>query len=362
MESLETENLEAARSKFDRALYCEEDYAPAYSGRALFFALQAARQATAGYQQADVKQALDALKTAKRHSRTPEERFIYHTTAIRVFTAVPGKKWLDEAEWHYRKSQELTVDERQLLYYEGREAAAYFMGVAYYRGAHNFSQARELFRQVLDTRRDGRWHAKADRAWRQADKIARATAGMSIGHVAQQIAIQDQVSRGDLAALLIDELKIDRLFAGRIPVASPANKHRAPFTPADVVEHPFKHEVLTVMQWNIRGLEPEFDPATQAPLFRPKAPVTRKALAIVLEDALIKLTGDEKLASEFLGQTTSPFPDVGPTVPWFNAVMTVVTRHLMETTLAGEFYPNASADGADVLLATRELKQRLNLY
>jgi tetratricopeptide (TPR) repeat protein len=362
MESLEDEDLEAARSKFDRALYCDADNAPASSGRALLFALQASRQSIEGYQQADIKQALDALNTAKRHSHTPEERFIYHTTAIRVFSAIQGKKWLEEVEWHYRKSQELQVDERQLLYYEGREAAAYFMGVAYYRQAHNFRKARDLFRQVLDAKRDGRWHAKADMAWRQADKVARATAGITLGNVAQHIAIQDQVSRGDLAALLIDELKIDKLFAGRIPVVPQTNQEQAPFTPADVVEHPFKQEVLTVMKWNLRGLQPEFDPATQAPLFRPEAPVTRKALAIVLEDALIKLTGDEKLATAFLGQTTSPFPDVGPTLPWFNAVMTVVTRNLMETTLTGEFRPNDPADGAEVLLATRVLKQRLNLY
>ena len=90
--------------------------------------------------------------------------------------------------------------------------------------------------------------------------------------------------------------------------------------------------------------------------------MSRKALAIVLEDVLIKLTGNDNLASEFLGQPTSPYPDVGPTVSWFNAVMTVVTRNLMETTLAGEFRPNDPADGAEVLLATRVLKQRLNLY
>ena len=163
-----------------------------------------------------------------------------------MFTAIQGKKWLEEAEWHYRKSQDLHVDERQILYYEGREAAAYFLGMAYYHQGHNLSNARDLFRQVLDAKGDGRWHAKADMAWRQADKIARATAGTTIGNVAQQIAIQDQVSRGDLAALLIDELKIDNLFAGRIPVVSQADQQRAPFTPADVMEPAIKRAVRRV--------------------------------------------------------------------------------------------------------------------
>jgi len=33
------------------------------------------------------------------------------------------------------------------------------------------------------------------------------------------------VSRGDLAALLIDEMKLDKLFAGRIPVRSNSPSH-----------------------------------------------------------------------------------------------------------------------------------------
>ena len=82
------------------------------------------------------------------------------------------------------------------------------------------------------------------------------------------------------------------------------------------------------MKWNIRGLEPLFDPQTRAPLFKPEAPVARKELAIVLEDVLITLTGDERLASAFIGQERSAFPDVQPTAPWYNAVVNAVTRGL----------------------------------
>jgi hypothetical protein len=236
------------------------------------------------------------------------------------------------------------------------------MGMAYFRGAHDFSRARDLFRQVLDAKREGKWHEKSDTAWRKADKVSRATAGITIGDVGHKIALQDDVSRGDLAALLIDEVKIDKLFAGRIPVQSQVKAKQTSFTPADVLEHPFKHEILTLMKWNVRGLEPQYDPTTTANLFHPNQAVSRKALAIVLEDIVIKLTGDEQLASKFLGQDTSPVPDVTPTASWFNAAMTAVTRNLMEAGLSGEFRPNDTADGAEVLLAARSLKQRLNLY
>lgn len=361
MDYLDEAQLDKARSKLERALFCDENYAPAHAGQALLFAMQAADQTDADYRQSDAKRAMESLAKAKKQSDTPEELFIYHTTAIRVLTVLQGEGWLKQSENHLHQSQKLKVDESLLLYYQGREAALYFMGVAYFRGAHNFNRARELFRQVLDAKRDSRWHAKADAAWHQADKVARATAGITLGDVGRQIAIQDQVSRGDLAALLVDELKVEQLFAGRVPVKSQVEQQQPSFTPADVMQHPFKQEILILMKWRLRGLEPQFDRTSQAYLFLPQDPVSRKVLAIVLEDILIKLTNDETLASAFLGQGTSPFPDVQPTAAWFNAVMTAVTRNLMETELSGEFRPEEPADGAEVLLAVRVLKQRLNL-
>jgi tetratricopeptide (TPR) repeat protein len=361
MEQLEAGRLEEARTKLERAIFCDETYPPAYAGRALLLAMQAVRQTDAGYRQVDTGRALAELDQAARRSKTPEDRFIYLTTAIRVLTHLKGEKWLEQAQRHFRQSQELTVDEKKLLYYQGREAAIYFMGVAYYTGVQDFGRARDLFRQVLDAKRESRWHEKADEAWKKADKIARATAGITVGDVGRQIATRDQVSRGDLAAFLVDELKVDQLFAGRIPVRAIADQQRAPFIPADVLSHPFKTDMLTLMKWQIRGLEPQYDAQTRAPLFRPDAAVARKEVAIVLEDVLIKLTGDERLASAFIGQDKSPFPDVVPTAPWYNAVVNAVTRGLMKTELSGEFRPDAPADGAEVLLAVRVLKQRLNI-
>jgi len=361
MDLLETEQLEDARAKLDRATFCDDTYPPAYAGRTLLLTMQVVRQTDAGYRQVDRGRALAELEQAARRSKTPEERFFYHTTAIRALMHMKTEKWLEQAERHLRQSQELTVDEKKLLYYQGREAALYFMGVAYYTGAQDLGRARDLFGQVLAATRDSRWHAKADTAWKKADKIARAMVGITVGDVGRKIATRDEVSRGDLAAFLVDELKVEQLFAGRIPVRAVAGQPSSPFTPADLLNHPFKSEVLTLMKWNIRGLEPLFDLQTRAPLFRPDAAVARKELAIVLEDILIKLTGDERLASAFIGQEKSPFPDIAPTAPWSNAAVNAVTRGLMETELSGEFRPDAPADGAEVMLAVRVLKQRLNL-
>ena len=69
----------------------------------------------------------------------------------------------------------------------------------------------------------------------------------------------------DVAALLVDEVRLDRLMAGRIPV--PNSRPKKSFVPADIVDHTFKSEVQTVLAWNLRGLEPQYNETSKAFLF-----------------------------------------------------------------------------------------------
>jgi len=248
-----------------------------------------------------------------------------------------------------------------MTYYQGAEALTYYMGGAYLQ-ALEFQKARDRYADVLNSRREGKWHEKADRAWKKTDRIVRAMAGITLGDVGKKIAAQDVVTRADLAALLVDELKLDKLFAGRIPVASQLEKMKAEFTPVDMLNHPFKDEVLTMMKWKVRGMEPKFDETTKAQLFKPADSVSRGEMAFILEDVLIKLTGDDKLATAYFGQDKSPFPDVRSTSPFYNAVINMTTRGIMEGELSGEFRLNDPVDGADALLAIRVLNQKKNIY
>lgn len=116
------------------------------------------------------------------------------------------------------------------------------------------------------------------------------------------------------------------------------------------------------MKWNVRGMEPKYDETTRAYLFKPADPVTRGEMAFILEDVLMKLTGDDKIASAYFGQERSPFPDVKATSAFYNAVMNMTTRNIMESELSGEFRVNAPVDGAEALLAIRILRQKINIY
>jgi hypothetical protein len=78
-----------------------------------------------------------------------------------------------------------------------------------------------------------------------------------------------------------------------------------------------------------------------------------------LEDVLIKLTGREEISASFFGHRSSPYPDVAVTSAWYNAVMNVTTRGLMETELSGEFRPDDPVSGVEALLAVRVLRQKM---
>jgi tetratricopeptide (TPR) repeat protein len=360
MNALEQGRVAEAQEKFERALYLDDEFAKGYAGLAITCAERAKRQSDAGFRKLEAERALDNLEKAEKQSDSPEDQFERHAAAIRVHTLLKGKGWLTEAEDACRAGSSLKLDQRRLTYYQGSEALSYFLGVAYLEGLE-FQKARDRFAEVMNAKREGKWHEKADRGWQKTDRVLRAMAGITVGDVGKKIAVQDAVSRGDLAALLMDEMKLDRLFAGRIPLAADAAK-KAEFTPADVLGTPFKEEILTAMKWRVRGLEPKYDETTRAYLFRPADQVSRGEMAFIMEDVLIKLSGDEKLASAYFGQEKSPFPDVRNTSPLYNAVMNMTTRGIMNGELSGEFRPNDPVDGADALLAVRVLKQRINTY
>ena len=360
MKALEEGNVTIAQEKFERALFCDDGFSIAHAGTAIVSAEKVKAQTDAGFRGVESERVAEELKKARKYADRPDQYFDYYAAVIRSDTLMKQKKWLDDAEDAYSDGSKLAVDERNLTYYQGTEALPYFMGIAWLEGKE-FQKARDSFGTVLNAKREGKWHEKADKAWKRVDKIVRAMGGITVGDVGKTIAVKEKVSRADLAALLIDEMKIDKLMAGRIPLASQAAR-TAEFTPADMTGHPFKEEVLTLMKWNVRGMEPKYDDTTRAYLFKPNDPVTRGEMAFILEDILIKLSGDEKLATAYFGQERSPFPDVRPSSSFYNAVMNMTTRSIMESELSGEFRINDPVDGAEALLAIRMLKQKMNIY
>ena len=134
MEAWEGDRLDLAMEKFERALYCEEDFSAAYGGKAMVAAQRAKQMRDPRYREVEVKQSQELLQKAAGLVENDNDRFEYQLARLRVLTPLKEKDWLKSAEDAAGKALKLTVDEKRLYYYQGKEAAFYFIGVAYLEG------------------------------------------------------------------------------------------------------------------------------------------------------------------------------------------------------------------------------------
>jgi len=356
MELIDGGNAAEAGVRFARALELDPKYAPALAGQALVVALGVKSQADAAHRAVDADKFRGLLDSGYAKARTSGDKFIVAVTAIRAETAAMEAKWLKAAQaWYDKASVIRKIDAASLPYYGNADSLQYFMGRAWF-AAGEYAKAEDSLGRVVGMK-VGKWHQPAGALYARAQKIERAIANYTVTDVSKAIAAEDKVSRADVAVLLVNELDPDNLFSARLGTA-PAPT--ASFVPADVLGAPCKTEILDILKWNIRGLEPVYDKTTKSELFMPGAPVSRKEMALVLEDVLIKITGDGALASRYLGQGSSPYPDVAPTAACYNAVVNAVSRNLMETDLTGAFRPDDDLDGAELLLAVVRLRNAVN--
>jgi len=262
------------------------------------------------------------------------------------------KDWVEDAEDEYKTAMKRDPQNAELHFYMGR---AYRMGL-------EFDKAADQFKTVLDLNKD--FTGEADKEWHVVQKIQRAAPGTKIG---KQIAIIEKIGRADAAALFIQELNIDRLFEKRGKTFDPSFKSPAKeeFKPdqvvamepaTDIATHPLKADIDTVIKLGVRGLEPSPDHK-----FEPSKPLLKAEYAIMLEDIMVRITGDNKLATQFFGQK-SPYPDVRPDMYYFNAAMLLGSRGILEADkVTGEFGGGQPVSGADALLAIRLFKEALKI-
>jgi hypothetical protein len=91
--------------------------------------------------------------------------------------------------------------------------------------------------------------------------------------------------------------------------------------------------------------------------FQPDRALTRVELALLIEDVLHAELDIGR--TQFIG-TDSPFSDLSSNHTGFNAVMTAVTRGLMQGNQDGVISPDALVSGAEVILVLHNLESILN--
>jgi hypothetical protein len=291
------------------------------------------------------------MEEAKEH----EEKGIESNIGmIRLLSMERGEDWLKKADKEFKAAKEKDASNGRLYYYMGVSCKLAF----------DFDRGADMFRAVLDMNKD--FTSEANAEWAVIQKIQRAAPGTVIG---KQIALIDKIDRADIAALFVQEMDLEKLFTKRGPKTydtafkAPAEASATKMTtetvskmePAtDIKDHWLKPSIDTVLQLRVRGLEPGPDHT-----FQPDTLITKSEFALMLEDILIKVSGDEKLATKYIG-APSLFPDIRSDHYAFNAVMVVTSRGFVEADKAtGEFKPADPLSGADALLAIRAFKDQL---
>ena len=343
---LKSGKIDDAFSEFNRAKDLDPKHSPAYLGLGLVYGLKG-----------DFENGFKAMKTAKKYAKVKDEEVAVEIGYMRLF--IMGKEkveknWLKEVEHKYKKAVKVSPDLPDPYYY---------MGIAY-KMSFEFRQAALEFTRVLDLDKD--YVEEANREYAIIQKIERAMPGTSVG---KKIALLEKITRADVAALFIEEVNIDELFSKRSPkkfdtsFKSPdkgfASGEYVKVPPAtDIDDHVLKADIDAVVAMGIKGLQPFPDHT-----FKPEQNVTRAEFAMMVEDILVKITRNEKLATMFIGNN-SPFPDLRSDLPFFNAVMVCTTRGILEPKDigTGEFDPMGMISGADALLGIRALKTQIQKY
>ncbi len=338
-----------AEEEFNHARDLDPKYAPAYAGLALVTAHKAMTAKTTD----ETEELFDEANELADKAQGLDDKIpvVYIAKAL-VLTmeheGEPAEEWLDDVEKQYTKALEIDPE----------NAEAYFRRGYCYKKAYQFSKAADDFRKVLDLNKE--FTQQADKEWELVQKIERAAPGTDVG---KKIALVEKISRADVAALYVSELKIDKL-VDKKREKTYDTEFEAPDDPremkteevvkaakvTDIDGHWAKNFIMDMVDLRIRGLEPYPDHT-----FHPQELINRGEFAMMVEDALIVIMGDESLATKHIG-TESRFPDVNPSHPAYNAVCNAVDRDILDAQMNGEFGLDQPVSGPDALLAIRKLK------
>jgi len=342
---------EKAEREYDLALSLDKEFSLALSGKAVV-------EAHKGYylrsNQAAREKAFDTaedwFKKALKKAKSDKEKRTAHLAALRshAMTQMP-EKWLEEAKEHYQDA--LKTDPK-----EEEADPHYFMAQAY-RGAYKLNDAVAMYGRVLEMNK-GRV-GEADREMDLVQKVIRAQPGSLYG---RKVAFQESLSRADVAALFLGELKLERIYT-RDPrldtrFQTPGEFQSGPRKAVDIDTHPMRNDIEEVIALGVAGLQPD-----GSGRFYPDRPLTRAEFAVMVEDLVAHLTGEKDLKTKFIGAESS-LRDVRSDMPYFNAVQTVTSRNLMEPEdrVRGVFNPSGNMTGVDALLVLRAVKVELKSY
>ena len=277
-------------------------------------------------------------KVAKRGLRRIKiYRQQFDLMAIRVRLAT-----LDEYPAGLRRARAIFADAKRTNREDDHAELHLAIGLAYLKD-QDLEEAIPLLEKALQAE-DETWQAEASAALKRSQLIQRV---MASSEDTAQYAFAPSINRAEMASLLVnwlnlpDHVEIDN---------TPNRNENSDQGLNDYADNKHKEAILAVHRAGLRSLRirnGKFDADTA---------ITREALALVVEDILHLKQNISR--TQFIG-TSSPYGDVKSSSTGFNAIMTAVSRGLIQAGQDGNFHPSEAASGAEVLATLQRLKELL---
>ena len=324
---LEKGKIPDAMWQFDRAVELDSTMAMGYVGRALAHLVYN-----------DLKRCKSNLDFARSVARGDEDWINIYTGYMRLYTAQKQEGWLDEVKGNFKRA--LDIDPRY-------KPAFFYMGMAY-KEDFDFKAAELMFERVLEI--NDPFLIKADSQWKLIRQILNA---QPRSHLAKTVALQQGVSRAQLAGLLVKELDLDAMIHEGY-IKKEESKAPRQVSVSDIQSHILKADIEAVLAVSLEGLS--LKPNN---LFHPDELVSRGDVAAIIED-LMKKSGEDVFQWQ-PKVSASPFRDMPATHPRFKAALYCVTRGFMNIhdISTEEFAPELSVSGTDTLIAIRKMRDML---
>ncbi|NOY77469.1 MAG: tetratricopeptide repeat protein [Calditrichaeota bacterium] len=354
MRELNRGNLQAAMEEFGRAKALDPKYPGAYVGMGLVYC-----------KQGNFKEAYKAVDKGIDLNDKFLEGYI---AKGRIITKErKGDDWVEKAVKQYnkalKKAEELAKKDPNMRDQarKWKEEAYFYMGETYKNG-FKFRDAENAFSRVVEMKGD--YAEKANAEWELVQKIVRAAPGTKIG---AKIALIPEIDRADLAVLLIEEMKLLDVFEKRRPKTFDTG-FRPPADPTKfkAAVQSNKPDITDIQNhWAKRWIEDIVTVGGMSTFpdhtFKPDQKITRADFANVVQNILIAVTGDQSLATKYIGEP-SHFPDV-PSTHWaYNAITLCVDRGIMHANkIDGSFGLTKPVSGADALLMIRDFQNALRM-
>ena len=321
-------DIAQAQAAFDRARQLDPDYAPAYEGLGLVLLTQG-----------DTK---EAIKQFGR-SKSRDGAYAPAWTGMGRAYDVEGryKKALDEF------LQALKRDKGG----QWAHVTQFYTGQTY-EHMEEYLSAQEAYRAALSIKPS---YIMADEAWKRLNERERTMAGMPSEYVA--IIQSSEITRAELAALLANELPLERIFRKtpeyREPVFQPPDASSAATNQemqiSDVRNSWAGSYIERVVEMGAMEIYPDGR-------FKPDEQVTRAELAQVAQNVLTAALNDSKLSTLYVGNA-STFTDVPRTHFAFNAITLVINRGIMAPRTDGTFGLMDPVTGTEAVRVVHILRQ-----